>query len=296
MITAESSQRSARPEPSVAARLLAGLLLLSCAPAATPAGGEIGDQVERALASGAGSFEHDAWNRLLADTVVDGFIDYEAVRARRDELDAYLERIGSAELSELSRDQLMALLINAYNAYTVASILDHPGVESIREIDGVWKERTHRVGGFDATLDTLEHGLLRPYFQDPRIHFAVNCAAWSCPPLPPWAFAGDRLDAQLEEWARVFFADPDNASVRDGKLWLSRILDWYGGDFTAAESEPRADTVAAFVARYAPERVRVFVEKHVEEHVEEQGGGPPVEFFEYDWSLNDAARLRPPTP
>jgi hypothetical protein len=271
---------------AVSALLLTSCALVTCAPQAAPVGGEVGDHVERALASGTASFDHDAWDRLLADTVLDGFIDYAAVRARRAELDGYLERIGSAALHELSRDELKALLINAYNAYTVASILDHEGVTSIREIDGVWQERVHLVGGFDLTLDTIEHGLLRPYFQDPRIHVAVNCAAWSCPPLPPWAFRGDRLDAQLEEWTRAFFADPDNATVRDGKLWLSRILDWYGGDFTAPEAAPRADTLAGFVARYAPESIAAFVQ--------ERAGAPEVAFLEYDWSLNDAARLRPP--
>jgi hypothetical protein len=262
------------------------MLLLGCGPRARAVGGEIGDRVEQALATGTQSFDHATWDALLADTVTDGFVDYAVMRERRAELDRYLGRIAEAELGTLSRDHLMALLINAYNAYTVASILDHPGVESIREIDGVWKERKHPVGGFEVTLDEIEHGLLRPYFKDPRVHVAVNCASWSCPPLPPWAFDGERLDAQLEEWTRAFFADPDYATLRDGRLWLSRILDWYGGDFTAPGAEPRADTLAGFVARYAPESLR--------SAIEEAGGNPPVEFFEYDWSLNDAARLRRP--
>jgi hypothetical protein len=262
------------------------MLLLGCGPRAEAVGGEIGDRVEQALATGTQAFDHSTWNTLLADTVTDGFVDYAVMRERRAELDRYLGRIAEAELGALSRDHLMALLINAYNAYTVASILDHPDVESIREIDGVWKERKHRVGGFEVTLDEIEHGLLRPYFKDPRVHVAVNCASWSCPPLPAWAFDGERLDAQLEEWTRAFFADPDYATLRDGKLWLSRILDWYGGDFTAPDAEPRADTLAGFVARYAAEPLRTAIE--------EAGGNPPIEFFEYDWSLNDAARLRRP--
>ncbi|HVS14187.1 MAG TPA: DUF547 domain-containing protein [Thermoanaerobaculia bacterium] len=265
---------------------IAACLLLGCGPKAEAVGGEIGEQVEQAIASGTEGFDHATWNALLATTVVDGFVDYAQMRQRRGELDSYLERIASVELAALSRDHLMALLINAYNAYTVTSILDHPGVESIRDIDGVWKVRLHRVGGFEVTLDDIEHGLLRPYFEDPRIHVAVNCASWSCPPLPPWAFDGARLDAQLEEWTRAFFADPENATMRDGKLWLSRILDWYGGDFTAPDAQPRADTLAAFVVIYAPTPLRAAIE--------EAGGDPPIEFFEYDWSLNDAARLRRP--
>ena len=279
-----------RPAAINSAAALASLLLYACGPGAEAVGGEVGDQVERAIASGTESFDHSDWQGLLDATVVDGFMDYAEMAERRGELDRYLERIGAADLGALTGDHLKALLINAYNAYTVVSILDHPGVESIREIDGVWKERRHRVGGFEVTLDEIEHGLLRPYFRDPRIHFVLNCAAWSCPPLPPFAFDGEegRLDGTLEVQTGLFFADPEYATMRGDKLWLSRILDWYGGDFTAPDAEPRAETLAGFVARYAPASLR--------DAIEEAGGDPPIEFFEYDWSLNDAARLRAPAP
>lgn len=271
-----------RARPSIA---LLTLVAACAAPAAERATGPLADEIERAIATGTASFDHDAWDGLLAGGTRDGLVDYGYMAAHAAELDAYLDSLAAADLAALSGPELEALLINAYNALTVRAILDHPEVSSIREIDGVWKERTHRVGGFDLTLDEIEHGLLRPYFHDPRVHVAVNCASWSCPPLPPWAFDGDRLDAQLEEWTGRFFADPEHAVVRDGKLWLSRILDWYGGDFTAPDAAPRADTLARFVARYASDGVAAFVE--------EKGGDPPIEFFEYDWSLNDAARLRP---
>ena len=135
--------------------VLALLGLLACtAPRSRPAEGPVGEAVERALASGTASFAHERWDRLLAEGTRDGLVDYGAFAARRDELDIYLDRLAAADLANLSGPHLEALLINAYNAYTVASILDHPGVESIREIDGVWKKADHRVGGFAVSLRT----------------------------------------------------------------------------------------------------------------------------------------------
>ena len=164
-------------------------------------------------------------------------------------------------LSKLAPAELEALLINAYNAITVASILAHPGVTTIRDIDGVWDEAEHRVGGFEVTLDDIEHTLLRPFFRDPRIHFAVNCASASCAPLPRWAFDGATLDRQLDERARLFLSDPRNVRLEGGTLMLSRYFDWYGGDFTAEGWKPRAATIPEFVALYStPEvaaRIRV---------------------------------------
>jgi hypothetical protein len=186
----------------------------------------------------------------------------------------------------LAPDHLKSLLINAYNALTVASILDHPKIASIRDIPGVWTGRRHRVGGFDLTLDDIEHRILRPFFRDPRVHFALNCASRSCAPLPPWAYDGERLEAQLEERAQAFLSDSKNVRVEGSRLWLSRYFDWYGKDFTAASWRGAAPSVAAYVARHATADVAGFIEQ--------KAGRPPIEFLDYDWSLN-AARPAPST-
>lgn len=267
-------------------RIALGLLTLvllgdACgAPASRAAKGPIAEQIEAALESGRGTFDHSAWNRLLANGTRDGRVDYDFFADHRRELDAYLESLAEVDLAALSRDELMALLINAYNALTIQSILDHPGVSSIREIDGVWTETAHPLGGFELTLDEIEHNLLRPFYKDPRIHFAVNCASASCAPLPSWAYDGARIEEQLEERTRSFLTDPGNVQVDGGKLWLSKYFDWYGQDFTAVGWEPRADTIPEFVARYATEPVAQFIQQ--------AGGDPGIEFFEYDWSLNSA--------
>ncbi|MDX1384204.1 MAG: DUF547 domain-containing protein [Thermoanaerobaculia bacterium] len=238
------------------------------------------EDVRTALASGTRDFDHSLWDQLLAAGTRDGLVDYAYFAGRREDLTRYLEAVAAAPLAELEASQLEALLINAYNALTVETILRHPGVASIREIDGVWTDIRHPVAGHRLTLDEIEHNVLRPFFRDPRIHFAVNCASMSCAPLPPWAFTGDDLDAQLDERTRAFLADPRNARLEDGALRLSRYFDWYGDDFTAPDWSPRADSVTAFVAAYAPPELASAL----------ADGRTEVRFTDYDWSLNDPAR------
>ncbi len=274
--------RSRLPTGLLAAVLLAGLgAATACgAPASQAVEGPVADEVRAALDSGRASFEHARWDSLLAAGVRGGLVDYPYVQRHRATLDAYLERVAGADLASLAPDHLKALLINAYNAYTVKAILENPRVASIRDIDGVWTETTHTVGGHELTLDQIEHNVLRPFFRDPRIHFVVNCASLSCAPLPPWAFGGDSLEAELEERTRAFLRDTANVRVEDGTLMLSRYFDWYGEDFTGEQWSPRAETIPLFVARYA--------RTEVAELVAARDGEPPVDFLPYDWSLNDA--------
>jgi hypothetical protein len=257
------------------------ILAASCgAPAPGRATGEVAGAVEASLSGGEERFGHEEWDRLLAAGTRGGLVDYGVMGARRAELDAYLERVAAASLARLAPAHLEALLINAYNALTVRSILDAPGVRSIRDIPGVWTGRRHRVGGFDLTLDDVEHRVLRPYFRDPRLHFALNCASRSCAPLPPWAFDGGRLDGQLEERARAFLSDPRQARIEGGRLVLSRYFDWYAGDFVTERWRGAAPSIALYVKRHAAPEVAAFIERH--------GGRPPIAFLDYDWSLNDA--------
>lgn len=255
----------------------------SCgAPASEPATGPVAEQIRASFEAGSGTFDHAEWNRLLAEGTRDGFVDYEYMTTHRAELDAYLERVARANLAELGPDHLMALLMNAYNALTVRSILDAWPVESIREIDGVWTEATHTVGGQELTLDAIEHNLLRPFWKDPRIHFGVNCASYSCAPLPPWAFTGDAVDEQLDQRTEAFLSSPKNVRIDGDSLRVSKYFDWYGADFTAEGWHPRAATVPAFIAGHTRPEVADFIEA--------RGGDVPLAFMDYDWSLNAAGR------
>jgi len=251
------------------------------APASERATGAVAADMDRALATGSGSFENGLWGSILAGGVRGGLVDYAYVATREADLSAYLSAVASVDLGSLAPPELEALLINAYNALTVRAILDHPNVSSIREIDGVWTKLEWTVGGHSLTLDGIEHTLLRPFFRDPRIHFVVNCASRSCAPLPPWACAGAELDAQLEGQARAFLTDRANVRVDGGSLVVSRYFDWYGDDFVREGWEPRAATIAGFIARYATPDVTAAIEADP---------AIRVTFEDYDWSLNAATR------
>jgi len=255
------------------------------APVPKPITGEVAKAVEASLAGGAERFDHATWERLLQTGTRDGLVDYRFMQAHRADLDAYLNAVGAARLDRLAPGQLEALLINAYNAYTVRAILDHPAVTSIKKIPGVWTETKRRIGGFDLTLDDIEHRILRPFFRDPRIHFALNCASRSCPPLPLWAYNGDRIDMQLEDQAATFLVDPGNVTYEKEGLVVSRLFDWYGGDFTAKGWKGAAPTIPAYIARYAAPDVRWFIQAYKAK--------PAMVFADYDWSLNAAV---PPDP
>jgi len=254
------------------------------APAARLATGDVANAVERAFQSGTETFDHAEWGALLSAGTEAGFVDYVYMEQNRPRIDAYVDRIAAVDLGALERSELEALLLNAYNVLTVVAILDHPGVSSIRDIDGVWTKLTWRVGGHDLTLDNIEHNLLRPFFKDPRIHFAVNCASGSCAPLPKWAFTGPELEAQLEERTHSFLQDPRNVTLEGETLSVSRYFDWYAGDFTAEGWTPRAESIAEFIARYATDEVRAAVRS---------APGIALSFKDYDWSLNVVSGSEP---
>lgn len=258
---------------------------VGAAPRSQAATGPIADAMKAAITSGTRSFDHGIWNDLLAGAVGDaGRVDYPYLQERRESLDRYLMAVANVDLAKLERNELAAFLLNAYNAITVETILDHPTVTSIRQISGVWDGREHRVGRFELTLDDIEHRLLRPFFRDPRLHFAVNCASESCAPLPRWAFRGKELDRQLDQRARLFLSDARNVRIEGDTLMVSSLFDWYGDDFTAEGWRPRADSIPAFIALYAAPEVAERLRSAEE---------LDIVFLEYDWALNAALRPRP---
>lgn len=274
------ASRATRRRARLATALAVAAVALGCAPRARLAEGPVADDVARGVATGQGTFDHAALDALLVAHVDPrtALVDYAGLARDRARLDGYLEGVASAPLAALSGPEIEALLINAYNAYTLALVLDHLGeVDSIREIDDPWGARRHVVGGHTLSLDDIEHRLLRPVFQDPRIHFAVNCASIGCPPLRAGAYTGAGLDAQLDAATRRALSDPRHARWEDGALALTQIMNWYGEDFTRPGWSPRAGSVVAFVARYAPEEL-----------ARKLDGGASIRWLEYDWGLNAA--------
>lgn len=230
-----------------------------------------------ALASAEG--EHEQFTTLLAKHVKEGRVDYAALQAGPAPLDRYLDFLASVPKSEFSQwDQprRLAFLINAYNAWTLRLIVDHYPVGGIKEIGsllrGPWDRPLVRLFGETLTLNKLEHGIIRPEYAEPRIHFALVCAAKSCPILRSEAYTGPRLEAQLLDQTRHFLATPSKNRVDSQArvVHLSPIFKWYGGDF-----EVSGGSVLAFLKPHWP------------------GGSGPVEgdgytvrYTEYDWSLN----------
>lgn len=266
-----------------AAPLLLTLALLpACAPKAQRLDAPIADDIQAGMTSGTTRFSHTALDALLKRHVKQGGarVDYEGLRADSAKLRAYLGALSSADLKTLRSEELKALLINAYNACTLELIVANKGVKSIREVDDPWDVKRCKVGGHTVSLNNIEHGLLRPIYKDPRVHFAVNCASVGCPPLRPEAFTGPRVEEQLERATSDTLTDPAYARVESGALKLTSILDWYGGDFTNPAYKGHAKTVAAYVAKYATEEVAAFIRA--------KDSKPDVVFLDYDWSLNEA--------
>ena len=270
-----------------AAGLLA-LSLLAPGPALEAAGanvaeGPVADAVRKGIASGTGAFDHSRWEALVARHVdAEGQVDYAGFRKDRGALEAYLDEVGRADLASLPRGELLALFINAYNACTVRLILDGSAggrlPASIRDLPDPWGRKTCTVGGHALSLDTIEHGILRPIFKDSRIHAAVNCASRSCPALVPWAYRGDRIEDQLGDGIEAMVNAPAHVRVEGGRLRVSRIFDWYKDDFVEGSFKEAAPTIAEYVLRHARPGLR--------RQIEALGPRPRAEFLDYDWSLN----------
>lgn len=237
---------------------------------------------------------HALWTQVLARHVHGERFDYAALKESPEALERYLARLQAVtpeELGSWTRDQRFAFWINAYNAYTVRRVVEGYPVKSIRDLGSVaqpvWQQRfiplAHLAPELERqllTLDELEHAILRPTFQDPRIHAAVNCAAVGCPRLLDQAYTVGVLDEQLERVTRRWLAEPERNrfDARTRTAHLSAIFDWYGDDFGRTKAER-----LAWLARYAPSEHRAWLAAADPDAVQ-------IRFLEYDWALNDVPR------
>jgi hypothetical protein len=238
------------------------------------------------LASGAAlaapfDHAHPLWDATVKQHVRAAGVDYSALKRESGSLDAYLNEVSSVARGEFngwSEPDRIAFLSNAYNAYTVRLILDHYPLKSIKDIGsllkGPWEQPVVRLFGESRTLDDLEHKILRADYSEPRIHFALVCAAKGCPPLRAEAYVGARLESQLNDQARAFLADSskNRVEVASKTVYLSPIFKWYGGDF-----EKKSGTVLAALNPYWPDKAT-------------STGGFKIRYTDYDWSLNDQGK------
>ncbi len=220
---------------------------------------------------------HSEFTEVLRVHVKGATVDYAALKKSPGKLESYLASAAAVKESDFqtwTEARQIAFLANLYNAATLKLIIDHYPVKSIKDIGGLlsspWKQPVVGLFGEKVTLDHVEHGLLRKNYSEPRVHFAVNCASVGCPNLRAEAFQADRLDAQLDEQARLFLSDKTRNRVEGGTLYLSPIFDWFAADFT------KAGSVADFVAPYFPSEDRKAV----------VSGELKIRYTDYNWSLN----------
>ncbi|MEO0734050.1 MAG: DUF547 domain-containing protein, partial [Bacteroidota bacterium] len=208
---------------------------------------------------------HTAWNTLLQKHVDNsGNVNYAAFKKDLGQLDAYLATLAKeTPTKDWPRNATLAYWINAYNAFTIKRILRDYPIKSIMDLDGgkPWDVKWIELGGSTYSLNQIEHEIIRPRFNEPRIHFAVNCAAASCPPLPNRAFTAENLNSLLQKSTRSFINNPRYNQTKDG-IKISKIFDWYGEDFG---------------------NLRSYLNKYLTEPL---AAAEKIGFKEYDWALN----------
>ncbi len=252
----------------------------------------------------AAQFDHATWDGIVARFVVENGVRYAELGENRVALDTYVAQLAepdSATFDRWSRETQVAYLINAYNALVVLQVIDaYPlgrrltnwrgwfkPANSVWQVPGFFNGIRHRVAGRDLTLDDIEHVWLRATLDEPRVHFALVCAAVSCPPFRREAFVADRLDVQLDDQAAKFFRDPAKNVIdrAAGVVRLSQILSWFGSDFERYASasgfagNPAQRGSLAFAARFLPAATAEWL----------RTGDYTVEHIDYDWTLNDAS-------
>jgi Protein of unknown function, DUF547 len=211
------------------------------------------------------TFSHEDWATVLKNVVDErGLVSYQALARDRAALDRYLEQIRTtspANRPELfpTRDDELAYYLNAYNALVFGQVLARePGLETVWGMTGTGLSffglQKVTVGGKRMSLKTLEDEVIREGFQDPRIHAALNCASISCPRLPREPFLGESLGEQLDAAMKEFVADERNVRQEAGRVFLSKIFDWFGGDFLAFERKKgvEAPSLLGYINRFRP--------------------------------------------
>lgn len=211
---------------------------------------------------------HELWDSLLKEYVsANGKVNYESLKKNRGSLQKYLDLLATHHPGQgWSKDEQMAYWINAYNAFTIELILRNWPVKSIKDINNPWKQKFIKLGDRIYDLDYLEHKILRAEFNDPRIHFAIVCASYSCPPLRNEAYRADKLDVQLTDQARRFINDPRYNKISTDAIQISQLFHWYRKDFI------QKNDLITYINNYSDVKVSATAR---------------ISYLEYIWKLND---------
>jgi len=211
--------------------------------------------------------DHKSWDQLLNRFVEqNGNVNYRGFKKESETLNRYLEQLGSNTVNEnWSKNKKLAYFINLYNAATIKLILDNYPLKSITDIKKPWDKKWIKYGGELISLGQIEHKILRK-MDEPRIHFAINCASFSCPKLLNKAYTEDKLDKQLDRAAKDFINDPSRNILSENKVQLSKIFKWYKKDFESNGS------LIAYLNQYVKSSINPDTK---------------IEYIKYNWSLNE---------
>ena len=272
--------------------ILVTLAIASCAnlvnSSQTPA--EISTRKKELKIAANQSFDYQDYAEVL-QTYVDkaGLVDYAGLQANRGQLDRFNQSLGAVTpetYAAWNEAEQIAFLSNAYNAFTLQSIIDQdPIKDSIRDIRGVWNKRKFNVAGEEKTLDNIEHDTLRKDFNEPRIHVALVCAAMSCPPLRNEPYLAEKLDVQLDDQTAKFAQSGHGFGLdrQDNRVYLSSIFKWYGKDFIETYgvdnefngNEQQRAVLNYFSTQLNPQYLQFLKQNEYK-----------VKYLDYDWSLN----------
>lgn len=293
MFNAHTSRRYAT-DKTVAGAITGAIAVASIAAMTLPAVAAATDKFSKHAAGATTVINHSAWDKLLKIYVVagrDGLnrVRYRAFKAKgHGALKGYIKMLERVRPTTLARPEQFAYWANLYNAKTIDVVLDAYPVKSIREISiggglfnllkksvgkgGPWKAEIIQVEGQKLSLDDIEHGIMRPVFKDPRVHYAVNCASVGCPNLQTTAFTGAKLEKMLDAGAKAYINSPRGFQIKGSRVTGSSIYNWFVTDFGG-----NARGALKHAAKYAKPDLAKKLAKAIS-----------IADYEYDWSLNDA--------
>ncbi|MDX2245555.1 MAG: DUF547 domain-containing protein [Bacteroidia bacterium] len=212
---------------------------------------------------------HAEWDFLLKKYVsAEGKVNYAGLKQDKAKLEVYLKKLSTnVPAADWSKNDKLAFWINVYNAFTVKLIVDNYPLKSIRDLGEPWDKKFILIGTTTYSLNDIEHNIIRKDFAEPRIHFAVNCASFSCPALLNEAYTAEKLEDQLTRQTKAYINNPAHNSITSAKSQVSQLFSWYGDDFKKS-----AGSVSAFINKYSPVKIK---------------DDSKLEYKEYVWSLNE---------
>lgn len=210
---------------------------------------------------------HAKWNVLLQKNVSkNGIVNYKSFQKDSNQLQSYLNELSAnVPTKAWSKNATLAYWINVYNAYTVRLILDNYPLKSIKDISDPWGKKFFSLGNKKYSLEEIEHEILRK-MDEPRIHFAINCASFSCPNLLNEAYTEEKLEQQLVAVSKSFINDKTKNSISPNKIEISKIFDWFAGDFK------KKGSMIDFLNQYSTVKINTKAK---------------INYKDYNWNLNE---------